>query len=319
MTPFNDNGTNKDTNKSYLNTTNNGSRQRLSASHNNNNNKSNANGSFIDTSGATPARPTETQLNTVQNSGRSAVPTFKISEAVDAITTAAATETSRKFVEKCCKNCQKKFISQQNQTSNKTNDGQSNELTANTRKRKAVTGSDENGKDLLAEFNLNIADYSPNKKCASYLTSNSFSPCLNNRNGAPPSPSGTPQSVAKKSLLAKAITNNVTNTMMCNVSVNDVSLNSGNVSAACSSMLDVSPVSSPSKSSRLAEMDAESDHRGADEDGDEEIADEEQDDDMLNESICEECKIKEAKIEYASIAAEDRSEVSLIMGKELKV
>jgi PAS domain-containing serine/threonine kinase len=60
--------------------------------------------------------------------------------------------------------------------------------------------------DLLADFNLNneCGDYSPNRKCANYIETNSFSP----KSAGGPSSSATPKSAIKKSLLAKAIKNN---------------------------------------------------------------------------------------------------------------
>jgi hypothetical protein len=300
MTPYNANTTN---NKSYLNTNSN---HRLSLHGTSNRLSMNANGSFIENNNRQHRTPlkdnkTETQMNTLMNGGN--VPTFKISD-TDAVESVSS--SAKKFIEQCCKNCQKKFISQQSRQ---------NQETVNNRKRKAV----ENGKDLLSEFNLNIEDYSPNKKCANYIDANSFSPCLNNKGNysSPNSPSGTPQSTAKKSLLAKAITNNVTNTIMtsnvaslpvsadANTSLNTSTSDQFSCISNCSgntSLVDVSPTkSSPSKSSRFTEMDLNEDEAVDD------------DECELNESICEECKIKEAKIDYIH-NGEDRSEVSLIMG-----
>ena len=59
--------------------------------------------------------------------------------------------------------------------------------------------------DLLSDFNLNneCGDYSPNRKCANYIESNSFSP-----KSTVSSVNNTPKSAVKKSLLAKAIKNN---------------------------------------------------------------------------------------------------------------
>jgi len=61
--------------------------------------------------------------------------------------------------------------------------------------------------DLLVDFNLNTecGDYSPNRKCASYIENNSFSP---KSVSTAPSLNNTPKSAVKKSLLAKAIKNN---------------------------------------------------------------------------------------------------------------
>ncbi len=323
MTPYNGNTTgNTNTNKSYLNSNN-----RLSGAPNRS--QMNANGSFIVESSnrnhRTPLKnQTETQINTLLNGGGVVnVPTFKISDS-DAIPTTTTESSAKKFVERCCKNCQKKYISQQS-SSNAQASGES--AAVNTRKRKAAMLG-ETGKDLLSEFNLNIEDYSPNKKCANYIDANSFSPCLNSRgvSSSSGSPSGTPQSTVKKSLLAKAITNHVTNSIMTggvpaasvsssgggdsNSSMN-MSIGSDQFSCIsnCSgntSLLDVSPTkSSPSKSSRFtAEMDLNEE---------EDAVAEEDDNAELNESICEECKIKEAKIDYMQ-NGEDRSEVSLIMG-----
>ena len=67
--------------------------------------------------------------------------------------------------------------------------------------------SNKLNQDLLVDFNLNTecGDYSPSRKCASYIENNSFSP---KSASTAPSLSNTPKSAVKKSLLAKAIKNN---------------------------------------------------------------------------------------------------------------
>jgi serine/threonine protein kinase len=77
--------------------------------------------------------------------------------------------------------------------------GKDDQNCANKRKSFSKKSSSESN-DLLNEFNLHSADYSPNQKCANFIESSNFNQSMPN----------TPQSTVKKSLLAKAITNNAT-------------------------------------------------------------------------------------------------------------
>ncbi|CAF0712521.1 unnamed protein product [Brachionus calyciflorus] len=74
---------------------------------------------------------------------------------------------------------------------------------------------------LMVEFNLETDEYSPNKKCANFLENMVFSPTRNCRE--PTSVTNTPQSTAKKTLLAKAIKNNANNFDKSNISLDEMS------------------------------------------------------------------------------------------------
>lgn len=98
--------------------------------------------------------------------------------------------------------------------------------------------------DILAEFNLETEEYSPNKKCVNYLENINFSPTSVK---ASSSVTNTPQSSAKKTLLAKAIANNA-NTIneKSNISLDELS----------NEMLSElsSPVNSPSKGGSIRDQ-----------------------------------------------------------------
>ena len=287
----------------------------------------NINGSFLDSNNKTAAAtrtPSKLAYDVLNKQAMARgnrqlatavnIPSFHITE-VDAISTVSTLDNQecKRFSEKICKNCQKKFI---NANNNNNNNNTNNKFEIkNSRKRKIESNeqhqeqdetSKQIGGDLLSEFNLQIEDYSPNKKCANYIDTNSFSPCKGSSSSPTIVSSGgnsacnTPQSTAKKSLLAKAITNNVTNAIMSStssVSVDQMSCLSNCLSA---SLVDVSP----SKSSRATDMDLH--------DMEVVLVEDELNDDEMD--LCEECRMKEGMIEDMA-CNEDKSEVSLIMGK----
>lgn len=170
-------------------------------------------------------------------------------------------------------------------------------------------GGQETGQvvfNLFEEFDLKTIDYSPNKKCEKFIEKNSF--CLNN------SPKSMPDSMyicnnvhssAKKSLLAKAISNNaLTNEKANNLSMEDLSILSSESSLSpCSSITSLtdSPTSvnnqKISKTKSLSHVNVS------------ELANEE--DDLPSKTIlCDDCWMKDKKNGTKHNA--DASDVSLI-------
>ena len=272
MTPYNTN------NNSYM--ANSSSRKKYS---NNNKSSTNINGSFLD-----------------HQHKHEKIPEFVITDACETNSNSTLeneepTTTTTKTT-KACKQCQKKFVP-------------STMAVINMRKRKAndeMNNEEEmNERDLLAEFNLEGGEnYSPNKKCANYLEANSFSPCLASRQQQNncPSPCNTPQSNAKRTLLAKAITNNAITTnnqqqqqqqMAMNTSLQSNSNDQMSCMSICSSIGDCSPTTSPSKSSRMVDLNDLMETETETE---------------TTEDLCDECRLSKD-----SEMAVDKSEVSLIM------
>lgn len=98
--------------------------------------------------------------------------------------------------------------------------------------------------NLLAEFNLDSLEYSPNRKCLNFLENMIFTPKSNSKK--PSSVNNTPQSSVKKTLLAKAIKNNA------NIEKSNVSFDELSIASTCStksSYIDESSslIASPSK------------------------------------------------------------------------
>ena len=158
--------------------------------------------------------------------------------------------------------------------------------------------------NLFVEFDLKTIEYSPNKKCEKFIETSSF---VNN------SPKFTPESMlssinihssAKKSLLAKAISNNtLTNEKANNLSIEDLSILSSSSSLSpCSSItsLTASPISNNNqkltKSKSLSHVNvSELDN---------------EDEDLLSKTIlCDDCWTKDKKNEKHDA---DSSDVSLI-------
>jgi hypothetical protein len=165
-------------------------------------------------------------------------------------------------------------------------------------------------KDLAKDFNffegleLKTIDYSPNKKCEKFLETNSF---LKN------SPKAIPESIfsnnnihssAKKSLLAKAISNNaLTNEKANNLSIEDLSILSSTSSLSpCSSITSLTESSTSASNQKLTKSKSLSHVNVSD------LANE--DDDLLSKTIlCDDCWTTEKKNEKHDA---DASDVSLI-------
>ena len=149
--------------------------------------------------------------------------------------------------------------------------------------------------DLLADFNLKNTngEYSPNKKCANYLETNTFSPT------SATSLTNTPQSSVKKSLLAKAIKNNA------NMSIDESPASANTSSASLSSLIALA--NSPSaKDATFSNLEVSEFEENID------------DDDICYESanLCEKCQLLEkcskSKKQAELSDNEDTTEVSLI-------
>jgi serine/threonine protein kinase len=157
------------------------------------------------------SRPPQINTTTSNTNSNNNIPQFVITDIDDQKSNSTLDNEAEDAVvdmERTCKKCSKKNLKNNNNNRNK--------------KRKTCDEiipeeeDDDDRNEILNEFN--IEEFSPNKKCANYLESYSFSNLNNSLTNSPsssslPSPSptqapSTPQTNAKKSLLAKAITNN---------------------------------------------------------------------------------------------------------------
>jgi hypothetical protein len=168
------------------------------------------------------------------------------------------------------------------------------------------TNVDEMACNLFDQYDLN--SYSPNKKCAKFIEANSFSPhspkseslMMNNNNI---------HSSAKKSLLAKAISNNaLTNDKVNNLSMEDLSIMSSNSSlSSCSSITSLTGSPSSTAPNKVTKTKSLSNVNISE-------LDNENEDSILKKSIlCDECwtknkATKKADTSYVSLIAIDNED-----------
>ena len=161
--------------------------------------------------------------------------------------------------------------------------------------------------NLFDQYDLN--SYSPNKKCAKFIETNSFSPNSPKSEALMNTNSNNIHSSAKKSLLAKAISNNaLTNEKANNLSMEDLSIMSSNSSlSSCSSITSLTGSPSSTAVNKVVKTKSLSNVNISELDN--------EDDSILKKSIlCDECwtknktKTKKADASYVSLIAIDNED-----------